>query len=116
MTVTVRAFGTEFSAAPIKQLPSGDWLMTALAHTPRTRPGTTITVKQSEVLDPQNLTALSPAPATIDPSKGLDAMEKAMAAELETLPSAASLLKGVKTVPSRPTQPRMGPQPQGPRP
>jgi hypothetical protein len=119
MTVTVRMFGTTFPAAPIKKLASGDWQMTALAHTGRTRPGTTIIVKEAEVLDPQNLTsAIAPA-ATIDPTLGLDAMEKAMAEELKTLPATPAQLIAQhqaanaegKTPTPDPMRPRKGPHP-----
>lgn len=118
MTVQVRMFGTTFPAAPVKQLPSGDWQMMALAHTGRTAPGTTIFVKESEVLDPQNLTAASPSPETIG-AAGLAAVEKAMAEERKTLPTPAELiaqhqanLAEGKTSTPGPMRPRMGPRPQ----
>lgn len=123
MTVNVRAFGSQFLAAPIKKLASGDWLMTSLAHTARSAPGTTILVKEGEILNPQNLTA--PVAPNVIGDAGLAAVEKAMAQERENLPTPAELiaqhranLAEGKTPPGRPTQPRTtGPHPhqQGPR-
>lgn len=116
---TVRMGGFTFQADVIEQTLAGDWLVRARQHTGRTSPGTTVLVKDSEITmapgeKPVTATDLNPVLGPAAPSAGLADLEAAMAEERKTLPPVTELLKGVKTVPDRPTTPRMGrnPQPQ----
>lgn len=97
----IRWHGTEFTATPIKDNGDGTWRMRAEAHTARTVPGTEITVKQGEIVEmaaaevPTNVTSKSYAAAKVgdfDAFLAADALEAAMAAERETLPSVRDVL------------------------
>jgi len=107
----IRAFGAEFAADLIKNLGDGLWVAKARAHTARTVPGTTIIVKQSEILEAAAAempgTSDSPsAPASPSLSAGSSIglaevkrflesqadLEAAMEEERKTLPSPADLL------------------------
>lgn len=81
----IRWHGTIYSAAPVKQLPNGDWLMTANEHGPRFTVGTTIQVKQDDI---ENMDAAEMP----DQFGSLAALEKALAEERKTLPSVRELL------------------------
>lgn len=101
----IKAFGAEFTADLIENLGNGLWKAVARSHTGRTAPGTTITVKQSEILeasadempaDPTGQIPASPSapasPSSSATSTGLAELETAMAKERETLPSPADLI------------------------
>lgn len=100
----VRFGGITLNADPVKELPSGDWLMTARDHTGRTSPGTTILVKQSEILE----MAAAEKPGPLSPTSGLADLEAAMAEELKTLKPASQIIAEVTKATGPPPQ-----RPQG---
>jgi hypothetical protein len=88
---TVSWHGSTFAAEPIEKLANGNWKMKARAHGPRFSLGTIIEVRPNEVV------TMDEAETPPDPKAGLAALETAMAAERDTLPSVASLLADAKT-------------------
>ena len=98
----VRMFGAEFAADLIEQLADGTWKAIARAHTGRTRPGTTIICKQSEIIE--GAAAEMPAPS---PTAGLADLERGMAEERKTLPPVSELLAAHQaSLPPDPTRPK----------
>lgn len=90
----VQWHGSNFAATPIKQFDNGDWLMRADTHTARCSPGTEIRVALNEIIELGDLTLPPPAPPPGD--RGAAALEAAMAAERETLPSVKELLAAAR--------------------
>lgn len=77
--------GKPFSAAPVKQLSNGDWLMRALEHGPRFTVGTMLQVKKLDIISLDDKD-------TPDPAARAAELEAAMAEERKTLPTVAELL------------------------
>jgi hypothetical protein len=132
----VRLFGQEFTADLVKQVAptatgEAQWQAIARAHTGRTVPGTSIIVKQSEIIEaaaaempdqtgkPQlSASSSAPAAASATPSnEGLNELEAGMAKERKTLPSPGAIIAEMQakakerraeqeavSVPSGPTQ------------
>ncbi len=111
----VRFHGQTFTADPVQQTAAGDWLMRSREHTGRLSAGSMFLVKPEEIVE---MTVAETPLGPIDRSKGLAALEKAMAAELESMPRAADLIKQHQAnlaeatkPPGRPMWPRQGPNP-----
>jgi len=82
----VRLWGAEFSAEPIADNGDGTFTMRAMEHTARASAGTTIRVKKGEIV------SMAAAETPPSPNESAAALDKAMAAERETLPKPAELL------------------------
>jgi hypothetical protein len=89
----IRWLGQVFAADLVRDNGDGTWEAVSRAHTARTDPGTTITVSQSEILDPipTLMTATSP-PSASSAAASLSDLQAQMAKERETLPSPADLI------------------------
>ncbi len=82
--------GHRFSATPIKQLPNGDWLMTANVHGPRFTPGSEIEVAPGEIVEMAS--AEVPSETLQHAFTTAIGLEAAMAEERKTLPTPQELI------------------------
>jgi hypothetical protein len=94
--------GQTFNAVPLEQLANGDWLMEAREHGARFTVGTKIVVTTKQIVSMD--AAEMPAPA-----ESATALQSAMDAERETLPTVAELLAKRNDPPPAPTAPSPAP-------
>ena len=96
----VRLGSILLTADPVEQKPNGNWLMRARQHTARTSPGTLIEIASKDVIEmaAAEMPGSAPQPEDLSigpvPEEKIDwaSLEKAMADERATLPTAAELI------------------------
>ena len=99
---TVSWNGAKFYAAPVQELPNGDWLMKMQQHGPRFSIGTTVRIKASEIIEL--------ASAEMPPTDGAAELQAAMDARPANMLTPAQIIANwhagtLNTAPAQPNTP-----------